>query len=150
MKISILKVILWPKDLERSPRIVPFVPGKINIVTGQSGTGKSSLTWIIDYCLGSEKCAIPVGLIREATGWFGLHIKLPNTELLVARRNPEEQQSTTDLFWVEGVTVAVPQTVQKNARVEDLKNRLNQLAMLPSLSLEPLDENVIGLPAVLV
>lgn len=76
MKLAILKVILWPKDTNQSPRIVHFKPGKINIITGESGTGKSTLTWIIDYCLGSEKCSIPVGLIRDLTGWFGLHLKL--------------------------------------------------------------------------
>lgn len=64
MKLAILKVILWPKDSNHSPRVIPFAPGKINILTGESATGKSALTWIIDYCLGSGKCSIPVGLIR--------------------------------------------------------------------------------------
>jgi hypothetical protein len=133
MKLSILKVILWPKDLSHSPRVIPFVPGKINILTGESGVGKSALTWIIDYCLGSEKCSIPVGLIREVTGWFGLHLQLANTEMIVARRNPEDQQTTSDLYWAEGLKLEVPPTVEKNARVEDLKNRFNQISHLPTL-----------------
>ncbi len=133
MKLAILKVILWPKDLNESARIIPFVPGKINILTGESGVGKSALTWIIDYCLGSEKCSIPVGLIREVTGWFGLHLQLANTEMIVARRNPEGQQTTSDLYWAEGLKLDVPPTVEKNARVEDLKNRFNQISYLPSL-----------------
>jgi len=133
MKLAILKVILWPKDQNHSPRIIHFVPGRINIITGESGTGKSALTWIIDYCLGSEKCAIPVGLIRENTSWFGLHLQLANTEMIVARRNPEHHQTTTDLYWTEGLSLVVPPIVEKNARVEDLKNRLSQIAHLPSL-----------------
>lgn len=133
MKLAILKVILWPKDLNESPRIIHFVPGKINVLTGESGVGKSALTWIIDYCLGSEKCSIPVGLIREVTGWFGLHLQLANTEMIVARRNPEGQQTTSDLYWAEGLKLDVPPTVEKNARVEDLKNRFNQISHLPSL-----------------
>ena len=36
MKIAILKVILWPKNGSQGPRIVPFEPGKINVVTGGS------------------------------------------------------------------------------------------------------------------
>ena len=118
MKLAILKVILWPKDLNHSPRVISFVPGKINILTGESGAGKSALTWIIDYCLGSEKCSIPVGLIREVTGWFGLHLQLANTEMIVARRNPEDQQTTSDLYWAEGLKLEIPPTVEKNARVE--------------------------------
>jgi hypothetical protein len=86
MKLTILKVILWPKDTNQTHRVIPFVPGKINIISGESGTGKSTLTSIIDYCLGSGKCSIPVGLIREVTGWFGLHLQLANTEMIVARR----------------------------------------------------------------
>jgi AAA15 family ATPase/GTPase len=54
MKLAILKVILWPKNLNRGPRVIPFAPGKINIVTGESATGKSTLTWIIDYALGAR------------------------------------------------------------------------------------------------
>lgn len=141
MKLAILKVILWPKDLNHSPRVIRFAPGKINILTGESATGKSALTWIIDYCLGSGKCSIPVGLIREVTGWFGLHLQLANTEMIVARRNPEDQQSTTDLYWVEGLKLDVPPTVEKNARVEDLKNRFNQISHLPALDFST-DENV--------
>jgi len=134
MKIAILKVILWPKDSNHSPRVIHFAPGKINILTGESGTGKTTLTWIIDYCLGSDRCFIPVGLIREVTGWFGLHLQLPNTEMIVARRNPEAQQSTSDIYWVEGVSLIIPPViVEKNARVEDLKNRFNQIGNLPSL-----------------
>lgn len=141
MKLAILKIILWAKDQTLAPRIIEFLPGKINIVTGQSGTGKSTLTWIVDYCLGSEKCSIPVGLIREVTGWFGLHLQLANTEMIVARRNPDDQQTTTDLYWEEGLQLIVPPVVRKNARVEDLKNRFNQISHLPALDFST-DENV--------
>jgi len=83
--------------------------------------------------LGSEKCSIPVGLIRDVTGWFGLHLKLANTEMLVGRRNPGDQQTTTDLYWEEGLQLVVPNSIEKNARVEDLKNRFNQISHLPAL-----------------
>jgi len=135
MKLSILKVVLWPKDPELDFRVIEFQPGRINIITGQSGTGKSALTWIVDYCLGSEKCSIPIGLIRDVTEWFGVHLKLANTELLIARRNPGEQQSTNELYWDEGIKIEIPRFFSKNARVEDLKNRLNQLAMLPTIEI---------------
>lgn len=140
MQLAIRKIILWPKDQTLAPKIIPFELGKINIITGESGTGKSTLTWIIDYCLGSDKCSIPVGLIRELTEWFGLHLKLANTEMIVARRNPGDQQTTTDLFWVEGLEVNVPPIVQRNARVDDLKNRFNQIGNLPSLDFSTDDQ----------
>jgi predicted nucleic acid-binding Zn-ribbon protein len=135
MKLAILKIVLWPKQAQLPPRVIPFLADKINVITGESATGKSSLTAIIDYCLGSGKCAIPVGLIRDVSEWFGLQIKLANTELIVARRNPGDQQTTTDLYWIEGVNLQVPNRVEKNGRVEDLKSRLDQAAQLPHLEL---------------
>src|SRR3954447_18212814 len=112
MKLAILKIILWPKDASFDPRVIELLPGRINVITGESGSGKSTLTWIVDYCLGSDKCSIPVGLIRDVTAWFGLHLKLANTEMIVARRNPEGQQSTTDLYWNEGLNLEVPPIVK--------------------------------------
>ena len=67
MKFNIEKVILWPKKSELGYRAVEFVPDKINIITGASRTGKSAIIPIIDYCLGSDKCTIPVDTIRDAT-----------------------------------------------------------------------------------
>ncbi len=142
MQLTILKIVLWPKNTNLRPRVVPFEPGKINVITGDNGTGKSTLTWIVDYCLGSEKCSIPVGLIRDLTGWFGLHLKLANTEMIIARRNPEDQRSTTDLYWNEGLKLEVPAVVLKNARVDDLKNRFNQIGHLPSLDFAT--DDVVG------
>lgn len=134
MKLTILKVILWPKDTDLPPRVIRFEPGKINIISGENGTGKSTITWIIDYCLGSDKCSIPVGLIRDVTEWFGLHLRLANTEMIVARHNPGDQQSTNELYWEEGLELTVPAVITtKNARVEDLKFRFNQICQLPAL-----------------
>ena len=72
---------------------------------------------------------------------MGLHLQLANTEMIVARRNPESQQTTTDFYWTEGLNLDVPLTVEKNARVEDLKNRFNQISHLPTLDFSA-DENV--------
>ena len=141
MKIAILKIILWPKNDTLPPRVISFLPDKINVITGESATGKSSLTAIVDYCLGSGKCAIPVGLIRDMTEWFGLHLKLANTEMIVARRNPGDQQTTTDLYWVEGLDLKVPNRIEKNSRVDDLKSRMDQVAQLPHLELSG-DESI--------
>ncbi len=141
MKLAILKIILWPKDQRFEPRVINFLPGKINVLTGESATGKSSLTWIVDYCLGSDKCSIPVGLIRDVTEWFGLHLQLANTEMIIARRNPGDNQTTNELFWDEGQNLRVPAVVGKNARVEDLKHRFNQISQLPSLDFST-DDNV--------
>ncbi len=75
------------------------------------------------------------------TEWFGLHVKLANTEMIVARRNPGDQQTTTDLYWVEGLDLEVPNRIEKNSRVDDLKSRMDQVAQLPHLELSG-DESI--------
>lgn len=72
MKFAINSIILWPRKQEYSPRILSFKSGVVNIITGASRTGKSAIIPIIDYCLGSDKCTIPVDVIRNACSWFGV------------------------------------------------------------------------------
>jgi uncharacterized coiled-coil DUF342 family protein len=133
MKMFVRQVILWSSDPANGMRAIDLASDKISVITGDSKTGKSSLTGIIDYCLGGGKCTIPVGLIRDAVDWFGLRLELPHTEMLIARRNPGNQQQTNDLYWNEAVSVEPPERPDRNARVEDFVNRMNQLGFLPSL-----------------
>ena len=133
MKLSILKIILWPKNKTKNIRVISFNEGCINVITGDSKTGKSSISWVVDYCLGSGKCSIPVGLIRDSVEWFGVKIKLSNTEMIIARKNPGGKQSTNEIYWSEGLKTEIPDFPEKNGRVEDIVNRFNQISMLPSL-----------------
>jgi len=73
MYFQLRKLILWPSEPGK-PRIVEFELGVVNVISGASKTGKSAVIPIIDYCLGSDKCAIPVGVIRENCEWFGILI----------------------------------------------------------------------------
>ena len=140
MKVSILEIILWPKNKTRDIRVIQFKQGCINVITGDSKTGKSSLTWIADYCLGSGKCSIPVGKIRDLVDWFGIHLRLANTEMLIARKNPGEKQSTNEIYWEESTKVEIPEYPKKNGRVEDIINRFNQISHLPSLDFKSGEE----------
>lgn len=73
MYFQLRKLILWPRH-DGEPRIVEFHLGVVNVISGASKTGKSAVIPIIDYCLASDKCAIPVGVIRENCSWFGVLI----------------------------------------------------------------------------
>ena len=142
MNLNILKIILWPKDTSLKPREIDFLPGKINIITGESGTGKSSLTAIIDYCLGSGKCSIPVGIIRDMTLWYGVLLKLDQTELLLARQDPGIQQSTDIMYWQQGNDLEIPAVILgKNINRNNVINFFNQLSGLPE---EAIDDSSWG------
>lgn len=95
---QISKIILWPKNPKHTVRIVVFERGQINVISGLSRTGKSAIIPIIDYCLGSGRCTIPTGVIRDKTSWFGVVISTAEGEKLFARREPEQQQATDDMY----------------------------------------------------
>lgn len=137
MQFQILKVILWPKS-GASPRVVDLQPGMVNVISGASKTGKSAVIPIIDYCLASGKCSIPVGTIRKACAWFGIVIETFEGQKLLARREPGENRQTGDMFVLEGEVVEVPADIpEKNTTSDNVKRMLDQLAGLSNLGLNP-------------
>lgn len=86
MKSHIDKIVLYGKDKTR--RIVSFTTG-VNIITGDSKTGKSALLEIIDYCLCSSHCSVPKGKITEYTSVYGIFMSINDELYLIARQNPD-------------------------------------------------------------
>ena len=141
MLFQLRKLVLWPKS-SHAPRIVEFEPGKVNVISGTSKTGKSAVIPIIDYCLGSDKCAIPVGVIRETCGWFGVLVDTLEGQKLIARREPGDQQSTGDMVLIEAPLVDVPNRItEKNANLDYIKRTLDRLANLTGFGFEPGSDN---------
>src|SRR5258708_3091431 len=137
MYFQILKLILWPRTPDE-PRIVKFEKGVVNVISGSSKTGKSAVIPIVDYCLGADKCTIPVGIIRENCSWFGIVVDTIEGQKLLARREPGKQQSTGDMVLIEGPYLEVPQRIEgKTTNVDEVKEKLNRLAGLSNLDFEP-------------
>ncbi len=136
MKLFIKQLILWPRDHAKSPRVIPFATDKINVLTGESGTGKSTVSSIIDYCLGSGKCTIPVGMIRDKCEWYGVLVELDTGELLLARHDPDNAQITGNMYIAEGSTVKIPSIITGyNIDVNIVKDKLNSLANIPKVAI---------------
>jgi hypothetical protein len=141
MFFQLRKLVLWPR-FDAAPRVVEFKRGIVNIISGASKTGKSAVIPIIDYCLSSEKCSIPVGVIRDKCAWFGIVIDTIEGQKLLARREPGDQQSTGDMLLIEAPEVEVPHRIgEKTTNVENVKGVLNRLAGLPNLEFEPGTDN---------
>lgn len=137
MRFAIKKVVLWPRNKKFSPRIIEFAPGKVNVITGASRTGKSALIPIIDYCLCSGSCSIPEGVIRDHCEWFGIVIDGGDQELLLARREPLGQKQTGDMFIIQGKTISVPEAIEsKNSSSDAVKQILNDLCGLSNLGFD--------------
>ncbi|WP_236217247.1 DUF3732 domain-containing protein [Pseudomonas rhodesiae] len=133
MKLQIEKLILWPKNGSQY-REVKFTAGAVNVISGSSKAGKSAVIPIIDYCLASEKCGIPVGTIRNTCEWFGLLVNTDEGLKLFARLEPGKQRSTDDMFVLEGEAISIPARIEgKNSNRGIVKDILNRLSGLPNI-----------------
>lgn len=147
MNFYIDSVLLWSKKSGLTYRQVKFEPKKINIITGASRTGKSAIIPIIDYCLGSEKCTIPVDTIRNACAWFGVLFALDNEQLLLCRREPGNQVATGDMYILRGTSITIPEAIEANTTLAEVKNLLNELFSMSFLDLDPTTKDFSSRPS---
>ena len=110
----------------------------VNVITGASKTGKSAVIPIIDYCLASKTCAVPVGVIRDECSWFGILVETVEGQKLFARKEPGEQAQTGEMFVIESGEVEVPQSLDEgNTTASAVRGLLDRLAGLTQLDFEP-------------
>lgn len=141
MNFQILKVVIWPKNNNFPPRELTFKPGKLNIITGASRTGKSAIIPIIDYCLGSSDCHIPIDTIRTYAAWYGIVVVTDTGQLMIARRVPKGKKVSDDFFCQEGKLLTLPPEIDEpNENSKGVKLRLNTLANTPSFKLNEEDQ----------
>lgn len=92
-------------------REVKLKPGVMNIITGASGTGKSTLIKAIDYCLGSSKCELPAH-VRRRTVAVGVKWTSGAAEMVIGRIVPPVGQATsTHMFTSSGLNLPLPATI---------------------------------------
>jgi hypothetical protein len=93
MSFQILDIVLYGFNGER--RILALHPGQLNIITGASKTGKTALIEILDYCLGSDECKIPEGIIRSAVEWVGVRLQVTGGQVFVGRKLPKRGEASS-------------------------------------------------------
>jgi hypothetical protein len=81
----------------------------LNIITGLASTGKSSLSDIVEYCMGEADCKIAEGFIREKVSWFAVIFEFPSEQVFVAKPNPKPGRVSCSLAMVRrGVKLQPP------------------------------------------
>lgn len=146
VKFSIHSILLWPKKSGFNYRKLDFMANGVNIITGASRTGKSAIIPIIDYCLGSSDCTIPVGVIRKACSWFGVLVDLEEEQLLLCRKEPGNQKCTGEMYSVLGENLIIPEKIDKpNTTVDQIKIQLNELFGFSALELGAFGTNGMGM-----
>jgi hypothetical protein len=144
MRFHIKEIVLWPRSADIEPQRWTFSEDALNVISGVSRTGKSAVIPIIDYCLGSDTCQIPVNTIRDRCSWFGVIVSTERGQMLFARREPGTQRTTGDMFVLNADVVQPPFRIDgKNTTVDAVKRGLDDLAGLTQLDFD-VDETGSG------
>lgn len=90
MNKYILEIISFGKEGKKNN--VELTEG-LNIITGNSKTGKSALLEIVDYCLLNSQNCIPKGIINDESILFVIIIKNKNKKIILSREPYNEPYS---------------------------------------------------------
>lgn len=138
MKMQILKIVLYHQD--GRTREVTFTLGSVNIITGNSNTGKSTIIDIVEYCLGNKD--FNVRLRRSVSGniaCFAVVYQLADRQVFIAKRVPVNAKSRSTLFLLEGQVITPPSLadIEDNSNDDELKVYLGRLIGIPENEIEP-------------
>jgi Protein of unknown function (DUF3732) len=92
MTFQIRAIHLYNRRGERSS--IEFRLNELNIITGRSATGKSSVIDIVDYCLGSRGHHVAAGVIRRTVAIYALELQTADGVVLVARAAPSSDRGS--------------------------------------------------------
>jgi Protein of unknown function (DUF3732) len=107
LSIQILDIVLY--SFQGECRLLSLRLGEMNIITGDSKTGKSALISIVDYCLGSSSCSVPAGIIRNSVSWYALRVTDGSAEHFIARRAPDSGRTTNSgAYYTVGSRLNIP------------------------------------------
>lgn len=111
-------------------RVLNFRLGGVNIITGDSKTGKSAVIDIIEYCLGRSDFRIPEGVIRENVEWFALLLQVGENQIFIAKPKPSGSfTSQSQAFYLTGRNINIPELSELflNSTDEAIEASLSQI-----------------------
>jgi hypothetical protein len=135
MTFQMTRIVLYPHG-DREPRVLPFKTNALNIITGDSGTGKSSIIDIVDYCLASSECRVADGVIRSNVAWYAIELQVNANTFFIARRGPEAGRLASNDVYVARDLDEVPSAaaLEPVTNVPGLEALLTELAGIPRTS----------------
>lgn len=122
MKYSITRLILWMNDENNYRRELKFEEGKVNVITGESNTGKTAILHIVDYCLFASRHKISESKINENVAWYGINFKINDKNYTIARKSPNRTKASNEYYFSS--TGEVPESPSSNMTEGSLKEIL--------------------------
>ncbi|MEW2573991.1 DUF3732 domain-containing protein [Streptomyces sp. NPDC047070] len=125
--MQLLALALYHRDGRPAPRVLRFRPGALNILTGESETGKSEVLDIVDYCLGRSAPSLPDEPIDQTVGWYVLLVAFRDSRMILARPRPAGASTTQAMILTGDDTLGLP-------RADELKPNSNAAALRSQVS----------------
>ncbi|MDT3430833.1 DUF3732 domain-containing protein [Stenotrophomonas maltophilia] len=117
MNFGFDKIVLWSKNGEC--RSLDFKRNRVNVISGESHTGKSALLDIIDYCFLASSHKLPDSIINENVAWYGIVFYVNEKVYAIARRSPEGNKVSSEYFFSS--IGELPDAPVQNAREDDIR-----------------------------
>lgn len=123
MKFVLHEIKLWFTGNET--RSFRFEPNKVNVITGDASTGKTTLWNIIDYCLLSDKINI-ASTISKKTSWFGIAFSINGENISIVRKTPENNTASSDVYYTKQLKLPVDNNIESNISVSELRKIIDE------------------------
>ncbi|MFJ6438761.1 DUF3732 domain-containing protein [Streptomyces sp. NPDC091416] len=138
--MQLLALALYHRDGRKPPRVLRFRPGALNILTGESETGKSEVLTIVDYCLGRRAPNLPDDLIDQTVGWYALLVTFADHSRMVLARPRPTGASTQNAFIRTGDTtldIPRPDELVTNSNAAVLRSELSARLGIEDFHFQP-------------
>ena len=122
MKFIIHEIKLWFKGGNNISKSYKLLPNKVNVVTGDATTGKTSFWSIIDYCLMANKTNI-ANSINEKVAWYGIRFTINENEISIARKATQKETVSSEVYFGYGV---LPSSPLANIEIAQVKSILDK------------------------
>jgi hypothetical protein len=124
--MQIDELILYSRSGET--RSIPFRAGRLNVITGDSRTGKSSLINIIRFLLGTGSPHTPYGPIQQSVAWYAMRAHVGSTSFFAAREAPPgDQESNEAMLAIGDVVTPAMENLKANTSRGALRDYLGGL-----------------------
>jgi hypothetical protein len=132
MSWRIERVGIYSRTGELRP--IDFQPQGLNIITGTSARGKSTVLDIINYCMMSGHCPIAKGVVRNNVSSVGLQVVHGRRRAVIVRPLPEPgKQTSSNLFFDEGNVELPRQAPSFNWSIDDGKEALGEFTGIEAI-----------------
>lgn len=139
MSMQIKQIVLY--NSEGQKRIIKFKLNAVNIITGESKTGKSSIINIIDYCLGRSTFQVAAGVIQDTVEWYAVIYTLNDIEIMIAKPKPAIGYTSSSEVYLEiasKITLPELQDLLPNSNDKAVIDELNRrIGISPNLNVPP-------------